>query len=69
MLASIPLTVVGWFHAADLIGLLIDDPSAIAFGAIYLKSVTLSAPFRFVSMVGARGLAGAGTPGRRCTFV
>ena len=60
LLVSLPLTVVAWFYAPDLVGLLTNDPATIRYGAEYLGIIMLSAPARFVSMVGARSLAGAG---------
>lgn len=56
---SLPLTVVAWFYAEPLIGLLTDDPAVIEFGAIYLSIVMLSMVPRFWSMVAARAMAGS----------
>lgn len=60
LIVSLPLTVVAWYRSPALIDLLTDDPATIAHGAAYLRIVMLSAFPRFVSVIGARGLAGAG---------
>ncbi|MFB6172791.1 MAG: MATE family efflux transporter [Haloarculaceae archaeon] len=60
LLVSIPLTVVAWLFADRLVGLLSQDPRAIALGATYLRIVMVSLAFRFWSMIAARALAGTG---------
>jgi len=59
LLISLPLTLVSWFYAEPLVGILTDDPDAIRFGGIYLSIVMLSLAPRFWSMVAARALAGS----------
>lgn len=56
---SLPLTVVSWFYATPLVGLLTNDATVVAYGATYLRIVMLSLVFRFWSMVAARALAGS----------
>jgi putative MATE family efflux protein len=57
---AFPLTAVSWLYARPLVGLLIDDPTTIGYGAVYLKIVMLALVFRFWSMIAARALAGSG---------
>ncbi|MEF8776284.1 MAG: MATE family efflux transporter [Haloarculaceae archaeon] len=60
LLIALPLTVVSWEYARQLVALLIDDPETIRYGAVYLKIVMLALPFRFWGMISARALAGSG---------
>jgi putative MATE family efflux protein len=60
VLVSVPLTAVSWFFAEELMGLLSGDAAVVDFGAAYLEVVMLALVFRFVSMVGSRGLQGCG---------
>jgi len=57
---SVPITLATWVYAEPMIGLLSADPPVIEAGATYLRIVMLSVIFRFVSMIGARALAGIG---------
>ncbi|EMA49022.1 MULTISPECIES: MATE family efflux transporter [Halococcus] len=57
---TIPLTLVTWFEAEAMVGLLTDAPQTIALGGTYLRIVMLSVSFRFWSMIAARALQGAG---------
>lgn len=59
LVVSLPLTIVAWFYATPLIGLLSDDPAVIDFGGIYLSIVMLSMVPRFWSMIAARAMAGS----------
>jgi len=56
---SVPLTLVSWFHAPALVGVLTDDPDAIRNGATYLSIVMIALVPRFWSMIAARALAGS----------
>ena len=56
---AVPLTLVAWFFAPELVGVLTDDRAAIGFGATYLAIVMLSLTPRFWSMIAARALAGS----------
>ncbi|MFB6153124.1 MAG: MATE family efflux transporter, partial [Halodesulfurarchaeum sp.] len=60
LLLAVPITLLTWIYAEPLIGLLTNDPGAIALGGLYLRIVMLSVAFRFWSMTAARALAGAG---------
>jgi len=55
---SLPLTLLSWWYAEPMIGVLSTDPEAIALGGTYLRIVMLSLAFRFWSMIAARALAG-----------
>jgi putative MATE family efflux protein len=57
---TIPLTLVTWFEAEAMIGLLTDAPRTIGLGGTYLRIVMLSVSARFWSMIAARALQGAG---------
>ena len=57
---TIPLTLVTYFEAEAMVGLLTDAPRTIALGGTYLRIVMLSVSFRFWSMIAARALQGAG---------
>lgn len=59
LLISLPLTLLSWFYAERLVGILTSDPDAIRYGGIYLSIVMLSLAPRFWSMVAARALAGS----------
>jgi putative MATE family efflux protein len=56
---SVPLTLVSWFYAPALVGVLTDDPAAIENGATYLSIVMIALVPRFWSMIAARALAGS----------
>lgn len=57
---TVPLTLLTWFGAEGMIGLLTDDAATIRLGGTYLRIVMLSVAFRFWSVVAARALEGAG---------
>ncbi|WP_435079692.1 MATE family efflux transporter [Halococcus sp. AFM35] len=57
---SVPLTLVTWGFAEEMVGLLTNDPATIRLGGTYLRIVMLSVSFRFWSMIAARALQGAG---------
>ena len=60
VLLSVPLTAVSWVFADELMGLLTADAAVVEFGAAYLQVVMLALVFRFLSMIGSRGLQGCG---------
>lgn len=61
---AIPLstlfTVVAWFYADGLVGLLTNESEVIRLGSIYLSIVMLGVGFRFWTMIASRGLQGCG---------
>ncbi len=66
LVISVPLTLVTWIFAEEMIGLLTDDLATIRLGGIYLHIVMLSVSFRFWSMIAARALQGWVILERRC---
>ena len=62
---TLPVVAVCWLFATPLVSLLGDDPAAIAFGADYLKVVSLGIPFAALNLIGSRvfiGVDDARTP-------
>ncbi len=59
-LISVPLTIVTWFYAEEMIALLGAEPNVIDLGGAYLRILMAGLFFRFFSMIAARGFAGAG---------
>ncbi|AWB26442.1 MATE family efflux transporter [Halococcoides cellulosivorans] len=57
---GLPLTVLAWLRAPELVGLLTPDPDVVRYGSTYLAIVMLAMVPRFWSMVAARALAGGG---------
>lgn len=57
---AVPITVVSWMYAPQLIGVLSNEPRTIALGAAYLQVVMLGIIPRFWGMVASRALAGVG---------
>jgi len=56
---SIPITIVSWLFAEEMVGLLTSNPTTVAEGGSYVRIVMLTVVFRFWSMIAARALAGA----------
>ena len=59
-LFGLPLSLVGWWVADDFFRLLGADEQLVAYGAVYLRVVLLSAAFRVVGMMLARAFQGTG---------
>ena len=55
----LPLVIVFWHFARELIALLSNDPAAIAAGTAYLGIVAFGIPFAALNLVGGRVLIGA----------
>ncbi len=60
ILISLPLMLVTWFYAENMIGLLSSDPEVIRLGGSYLRVLMIGLLFRFFSMITARAFAGSG---------
>ncbi|MCG6957029.1 MAG: MATE family efflux transporter, partial [Gemmatimonadetes bacterium] len=60
LIICLPLTVVTWFWADKMVGLLTHDVRTIAYGGSYLRIVMLAVVCRFWSMIAARALQGVG---------
>jgi len=60
LLLAVPLMAASWLFADGLLDVLSDDAVVIDFGATYLRIVMLGLLFRFWTMIGSRGLQGAG---------
>ncbi len=58
--ATLPLVVVFWLFAEPLIALIGAGEEAVAYGARYLRVVSLAMPFAALSLVGSRALVGTG---------
>lgn len=56
---TIPLGALFWLLPTELIGLVSNDPRAIALGTEYLRIVALGVPFAGLNLVGSRALVGA----------
>nr|WP_303650196.1 MATE family efflux transporter [Halalkalicoccus sp. NIPERK01] len=56
---TLPLTAAFWTFSTDLIGLISDDPEAIALGGTYLEIVALGVPFAALNLIGSRTLVGS----------
>jgi putative MATE family efflux protein len=59
-LLGVPIIISGWFTASHLFMLLGAEPAVTDLGAVYLRVVFLSAPFRILGIIGARALHGVG---------
>lgn len=57
---SLLLTAVAWEHADALLGVLTDEAAVVGPGSTYLAIVMLGLPFRFWTLIAARGLQGCG---------
>lgn len=60
LLISLPIMLVSWLYAPQLIGLLSNDPRTIALGSVYLQIVMLGIIPTFWGMIASRALAGTG---------
>lgn len=61
----VPVGLLYWHYPASLVGLLTDDPDAIAQGATYLQLVGLAVPLAGLNLIGSRvfiGMDDAWTP-------
>lgn len=58
LVISVPLTLVTWVFAEEMVGLLTDDPATIRLNGIHLQIVMVSVSFRFWCMIAARALQG-----------
>ena len=56
----LPLACVFWFAAEPLVALIGTSDAAIAYGARYLKLISLSMPFAALNLIASRTLVGAG---------
>ena len=59
LVVSLPVTIVVWLFAIELISLLTDNPRSIELGAAYLRVVAFGVPFGALNLVGGRVLIGA----------
>ncbi len=59
ILVTVPVSVLFWFFADPLIGLLGPDPQAHELGTKYLSVVALGVPFAGLNLIGSRTLVGA----------
>ncbi|MFD1513668.1 MATE family efflux transporter [Halomarina rubra] len=65
VLLTLPLVVVFWTFAPDLVGLLSSEAPVVAYGADYLRVVSLGVPFAALNLIGSRvfiGVDDAWTP-------
>lgn len=60
LILSIPLMIVTYFYAEDMIALLGAEPNVVEMGGAYLRILMVGLFFRFFSMVAVRGFAGVG---------
>ncbi len=60
VLISIPLMLLTWFYAEDMIALLGAEARVVELGGSYLRILMVGVFFRFFSMISARGFAGSG---------
>lgn len=60
LILSIPLMVVTYFYAEQMIALLGAEPNVVEMGGAYLRILMVGLFFRFFSMVAVRGFAGVG---------
>ena len=56
---SVGLAAAMWTFPTALVALLTDDPQSIAYGAAYLRTVSLGVPFAALNLIGSRILIGA----------
>lgn len=54
LMISVPLALVTWGFAEEMVGLLTDDPATIQLGGTYLRIVMILVLFRFWSMIAAQ---------------
>lgn len=57
--ATIPVAVLFYTRPVALISLLTDDPTAIQYGADYLRVLAVGVPFAGLNLIGSRSLIGA----------
>ncbi len=60
IILSLPLMIVTFFYAEEMIALLGAKPNVVEMGGSYLRILMLGLFFRFFSMVAVRGFAGVG---------
>nr|WP_282594754.1 MATE family efflux transporter [Halomarina salina] len=55
---GVPVAALFWVAPVELIGLLSDDPAAVAYGADYLRILSLGVPFAILNQIGSRVFVG-----------
>ncbi len=56
---TLPIVVIYYALAAELVSVLTNDPEVIGFGGAYLEVVAFGVPFAALNLVGSRALIGA----------
>ncbi|WP_283402025.1 MATE family efflux transporter [Halorubrum sp. DM2] len=56
---ALPVAALFWLTPRSLVGVLSDDPAAVAYGADYLRVLAVGVPFAVLNQIGSRALVGA----------
>ena len=56
---TVPFSLLFWLFPIELVSVLTDDATVIAYGADYLRILALGVPFASLNLIGSRALIGA----------